>query len=123
MVENKKVMALNISNQMIKNNVNAAEVCRALGIKQNTFSDWVNAKTYPRIDKIEMMAKFFHISKSDLVEAHPDEELRDDEIELLQIYNTLNHAGMKETHNLISMVASQKKYVKGDTLGESSEAC
>lgn len=123
MVENKKVMALNISNQMIKNNVNATEVCRALGIKQNTFSDWVNAKTYPRIDKIEMLAAFFHINKSDLVEAHQPEELRDDEVELLQVYNTLNPAGMKEAHNLIDMVASQKKYVKGDISGESSEAC
>ncbi len=33
-----------------------------------TFSDWVNAKTYPRIDKIELMANYFGISKSDLVE-------------------------------------------------------
>jgi len=33
-----------------------------------TFSDWVNAKTYPRIDKIELMANYFGISKADLVE-------------------------------------------------------
>ena len=30
--------------------------------------DWVNAKTYPRIDKIELMANFFGIDKSDLIE-------------------------------------------------------
>jgi transcriptional regulator with XRE-family HTH domain len=35
-----------------------------------TFSDWVNAKTYPRIDKIELMANYFGISKADLVEEH-----------------------------------------------------
>lgn len=33
-----------------------------------TFSDWINAKTYPRIDKIELMANYFGIEKSDLVE-------------------------------------------------------
>ena len=37
-----------------------------------TFSDWVNAKTYPRIDKIELMANYFGISKADLVEDHDE---------------------------------------------------
>src|SRR5699024_6313467 len=39
-----------------------------LGVSYSTLSDWVNAKTYPRIDKIEMMANYFGVSKSDLVE-------------------------------------------------------
>ena len=34
----------------------------------STFSDWVHARTYPRIDKIELMANYFGIEKSDLVE-------------------------------------------------------
>lgn len=50
------------------NNVTQTEICNTLGIKMPTFSDWVNAKTYPRIDKIELMANYFGISKSDLVE-------------------------------------------------------
>ena len=33
-----------------------------------TFSDWINAKTYPRIDKIELLANYFGVLKSDLVE-------------------------------------------------------
>lgn len=68
MIENREVMAKNIRNNMEKMGVNATEVCRALDIKQNTFSDWINAKTYPRIDKIEKMAQYFGISKSELVE-------------------------------------------------------
>lgn len=68
---NKEVMAANIKFYMEQQNVNATEICRALNIKQNTFSDWVNAKTYPRIDKIEKMANYFGISKAHLVEAHP----------------------------------------------------
>jgi len=68
MFENKKVMAKNILHYMDVNNVTATDVCKACGFKQNTFSDWVNAKTYPRIDKIELMARYFHVSKADLVE-------------------------------------------------------
>lgn len=68
MIENKEVMAKNIRFYMDKKGVNATEVCNALGFKGNTFSDWVNAKTYPRIDKIEKMANYFNVSKSALVE-------------------------------------------------------
>ena len=68
MTTNKEVMAKNIQYYMNKKDVNAADVCNALGFKQNTFSDWVNAKTYPRIDAIEKMAQYFGISKAFLVE-------------------------------------------------------
>lgn len=65
---NKEIMAENIKYYMARKGVNAAEVCSALGFKTNTFSDWVTAKSYPRIDKIEMMANYFGISKAMLVE-------------------------------------------------------
>lgn len=65
---NKAIMAKNIRYYMNKFNVSQTEICNTLGIKMPTFSDWVNAKTYPRIDKIELMANYFGISKADLVE-------------------------------------------------------
>ena len=72
MIENKEVMARNIQKYMDLNNIKAADICKTLGVKQNTFSDWVNAKTYPRINAIEMLARYFGVSKAALVEDHPD---------------------------------------------------
>ena len=68
MVENREVMGANIKKYMDKKGVNAADVCRALDFKPNTFSNWVNGKIYPRIDKIEALAQYFGISKAALVE-------------------------------------------------------
>ena len=68
MIENKEVMAKNIRKYMEINGVNATEICNALNFKHNTFSNWINAKIYPRIDKIEMLANFFGVSKAALVE-------------------------------------------------------
>lgn len=65
---NKEIMAKNIRYYMELNRVTQTEICQALGFKMPTFSDWINAKTYPRIDKIEIMAQYFGIEKSDLVE-------------------------------------------------------
>lgn len=74
MTENRKVMANNIKRLMAAYNTNATEICKLLDIKQNTFSDWINAKSYPRIDKIELLANYFHVNKSVLVEEHSGEE-------------------------------------------------
>lgn len=65
---NKQVFANNLRHFLHLHNVSQIEVCQILKIKPNTFSDWVNAKTYPRIDKIELLANYFGIEKSDLVE-------------------------------------------------------
>lgn len=73
MIENKEVMARNIRHYMQIKNVSAAEICKELGFRQNTFSCWINAKYYPRIDKIEQMANYFGISKSALVEESVDD--------------------------------------------------
>lgn len=74
---NKETMAKNIKRLMALNQVNATDICAALGFKAATFSDWVNAKTYPRIDKIEAMSNYFGVSKSDLVEENVSDQLDD----------------------------------------------
>jgi transcriptional regulator with XRE-family HTH domain len=65
---NKKTMAKNIRRLMNENNMNSKDVYTAIGVPQATFSNWINAETYPRIDKIEKMAKLFNVSKAELVE-------------------------------------------------------
>lgn len=65
---NKEIMAKNIQYYMDKNNKTRNEMCEALGVKYTTFTDWVKGNSYPRIDKIELMANYFGINKSDLVE-------------------------------------------------------
>lgn len=65
---NKEIMAKNIKYYMSKNQIRPTDICGTLKIPMPTFSDWINAKTYPRIDKIELMSNYFGIEKSDLVE-------------------------------------------------------
>ena len=67
-LENKQVMAKNIRYYMEKNGLNATDLALELDFKYSTVLDWLKANTYPRIDKIEMMANYFKIEKSDLVE-------------------------------------------------------
>lgn len=65
---NKEVMSKNLKYYMDKKGVDRNQLCSDLDLKYMTVSDWINAKTYPRIDKVELLANYFGINKSDLIE-------------------------------------------------------
>ena len=73
--ENKKIMARNIKRYMDQKGVTNQQLCDALGFKYTTFLDWVKGVTYPRIGKIEAMADYFGILKSDLIEEKTEERM------------------------------------------------
>lgn len=69
---NKEIMSENIKRHLSKKSLNVKEFSEIMGFKYTTVLDWVNAKTYPRIDKIELMSRYFGVDKSDLVEKHSE---------------------------------------------------
>lgn len=54
-------------------------IAKEMGIPYSTFSDWINENRYPRIDKIEIMANYFGIEKSDLIESKEEKDMYDTE--------------------------------------------
>lgn len=67
-MDNKSIFAKNLKRQMELKGKSRRDVCAALGFSYYTFSDWVNGKKYPRMDKVEMLADYFGVLKSDLIE-------------------------------------------------------
>lgn len=112
---NKEIMAKNIKRYMSLINVSQTELCNTLGIKMPTFSDWIHAKTYPRIDKIELMANYFGISKADLVEEHSQLEtvtIQKDSYEnsLLNEASKLNQNGKVKLLNTVQEMSCSPLY-------------
>lgn len=105
---NKKIMAKNIRYYMSKYSVSQTKICNTLGIKMPTFSDWVNAKTYPRIDKIELMANYFGISKADLVEEH---DTLSKSPKIMDYYNQLNDIGKHEATKRVEELTNLPQYI------------
>ena len=71
---NKEVMSANILYYMELYNETRKDLSKLFSVPYTTICDWINAKTYPRIDKIELMAKHWNIDKSDLVEPPKEKE-------------------------------------------------
>ena len=60
----KKIFSNNLKFFMQQKNKTRKEICDVV--------DWEKGNTYPRIDKIELLAKYFGIQKSDLIEEKND---------------------------------------------------
>lgn len=76
-MNNKEIMAQNIRYYLKKKGLNVKEFADQLGFKYTTVLDWANGNAYPRINKIEAMAKYFNVDKSDLVEERqPDNAIK-----------------------------------------------
>ncbi len=120
---NKEIMARNIKRYMQKMGISRKDFCERLGFAYSTVTDWLNAEKYPRIDKIEMMANFFGISKADLVEppassAPPAPQKSDG---LPERDRTANggpaHASAREMHQLEKILAEPNLTYNGVALG------
>ena len=70
---NKDIMAKNLRYYVERSGKTQRELCEIFGVATSTFNDWMKAKKYPRIDKIEIMANYFRILKSDLIEEKTEE--------------------------------------------------
>ncbi len=66
--EQKDIFSNNLIRYMNRFNVNQADIVADLGITASTVSDWVNAKKYPRVDKMQRLADYIGVSISDLRE-------------------------------------------------------
>lgn len=85
---NKEIFSKNLKYYMEKNRKDRNDICKDLGFAYTTFAEWYNGRIYPRIDKIEMIANYFGIKKSDLIE---NKEKKDKTIEsaIVFVYGTI----------------------------------
>lgn len=86
---NKEIFAKNLNYYMSINKKSRVDVCRDLDIPYSTFTDWCNGNIYPRIDKIEMLANYFDIKKSDLVESKSNEQGNGINSAIVFVYGTI----------------------------------
>lgn len=67
-MDNKEIFSINLKRLMDKKGISRQDLSKVLGVSYFTISDWVNGKKYPRMDKVEMLADYFGVLKSELIE-------------------------------------------------------
>lgn len=63
----------NLQYHMGRKGISQRELAEIVGVSAPTLNEWIKAKKYPRIDKIERLANYFGCLKSDLIEEKTEE--------------------------------------------------
>lgn len=64
----KEIFASNLNHLLEKNGKTQSDLVAYLNTTASTVSDWCNGKKYPRVDKMQKLADYFGVLKSNLTE-------------------------------------------------------
>lgn len=65
---NKTIFSENLRYYLSITGEKQRDIARVAGVSEGTVSDWLKRRSYPRMDKIQLMAEHWGIQMSDLVE-------------------------------------------------------
>lgn len=68
----KRIFSKNLNKYMQLNNKNQIDIINDLGFNKSSVSTWCNGTRLPRMDKVDALARYFNINRSDLIEEHND---------------------------------------------------
>lgn len=66
--ETKRIFGQNLTRILDANNITQLELSQKMNVAPSSVSSWCNGDKMPRMDKIEWLVDFFHITKSELLE-------------------------------------------------------
>ena len=88
-LENREIFARNLRNYVTLSGKMKKEVAAAIGVSTGHFSDWLACRSYPRLDKLQALADYFGIKKSDLTEDDSENEEELDDQKILEIFHQI----------------------------------
>lgn len=114
-IGNKSVIAKNLTYYVNRSGKTQKEISEIVGVATSTFNDWMKGKKYPRIDKIEILANYFGILKSDLIEdkdkkTSPEEpKLTEGEKLVLELFRKIPEDRQPEALELLRVALRMQK--------------
>lgn len=112
---NKTVLARNLTYYVDRSGRTQKELAEVVGVATSTFNDWMKGKKYPRIDKIELLANYFGILKSDLIEdrekksSSDEPELTEGEKMVLELFRKIPVDKQPEALDLLRVALKMQK--------------
>lgn len=67
-IDQKRIFSKNLNYFLSKYNKTQKEVADAISVSPQTFNTWCKGIALPRMGKVQRLADYFHIEKSDLID-------------------------------------------------------
>lgn len=113
-IGNKEIFSSNLLYYIERSGKSQRDIAGIIGVSTSTFNEWVKGKKYPRIDKIEMLANYFRIEKSDLIEKrgktdnHNKITVTDGERMLLDLFSQVPEESQQMVLDMIRIALKKK---------------
>lgn len=111
-IERKQIFAHNLSNYIELSGKSQKEIAKTLHISPQALNTWVKGKALPRMGKVQMLADYFMIEITDLLERHAETEPltpTEHEIDLITKYRTVGKQAQRRIDRVIGMEYEDKK--------------
>lgn len=113
-IGNKEILAKNLRYYIELSGKTQVQIAEIVGVAQSTFNDWATAKKYPRIDKIEILANYFGVQKSDLIEEKTKDENPAADAGISEKQKALIDFAKSVPENQIDMILRVMRSIVGD---------
>lgn len=90
--EQKRIFAKNLNKYISLNQKQQIDVAKDLGINPTTFNMWCRGNSLPNVGKIQKLADYFGIGKTDLTD---EKEYNDPDLEFSDIVTKINIADVR----------------------------
>ena len=109
----KKIFSKNLQYYMELTGKTQTDIINDLGFDKSAVSTWVKGTRLPRMDKVDALAKYFGIMRSNLIEDRVSDlssELSDKETELIDLFRLLDPEDRAEALGYIKGMLRAQKY-------------
>lgn len=67
-MDSNEIFANNLKFYVMRSGKTQSQVALDLGVSKGTFSDWISCRSQPRMNRVQQIADYFGVSKSELLE-------------------------------------------------------
>ena len=129
MKDYRKIVASNLSRLMSEQDKNQTDLMRDLNLSSATVSSWCTGKKMPRMDKVQILADYFQVEPSDIIEEKsyslPDpasSPIPPAEMAHLEKYRALDAEDQDTVDGLTESLLSKSKYHTEEDSGQTGAA-
>ena len=109
-----KIFTKNLNRLIEQRDLTQTEIADAIGVSQQTFNTWCRGLAIPRMGKIQALADYFGVKKSDLLEEKESKPVSSFEVMLASTMSELNEEGREKVLEYAKYLVFTGEYKKQD---------
>ena len=109
-----KIFTKNLNRLIEQRDLTQTEIADAIGVSQQTFNTWCRGLAIPRMGKIQALADYFGVKKSDLLEEKESKPVSSFEVMLANTMSELNEEGREKVLEYAKYLVFTGEYKKQD---------